>query len=676
MSPLRNHFSAAAPARRIVGWLVFAVAVGFHAGYVYDLRTQLNHGLWDYHVVQGMSFGDALTWHEMGFEIGHGWGWNQWRARRPLYGWFLGVLYTLVHDAAAYDAALACNVALTAISAALIYAAIARLFGVTVAVCAAGALVFDRQTLLCSATTLSEALGLALLAGHFWLLVVASQERRMAPLAASGVLFALSNAARTLTLFAAPLYVVVLVWNFRSAGADWRKGLGAAVAFGLPAALVTAGFMTQNYLRVGIFALSDNTAWDLYAVTAPEYGEWTPEVHAHMNQKLNLWGEKEIYDYQMQQARANIRQHPRLFLTRVARNIANTAKTLLTLGTNWLWVFWGIAWLSWPDNSASDRWRRRGYGLLPVLAAYSAMARGLLLLGALALALSGKPRREARLLAVLLLGTLVAVGMFGSRMERLFVLFQWSYVAVMLAAIGQFLAWTRGRTLVGDEPESLPSFPALNFGGGPYRLLGGVLAMFVCLVVYRNTAAMQPWVARDDLQSTLTRLAQTAILRAPHLFSAAERDVMRPSSTAPCALPEHVFGPHGEMAAICGKVAGVYYFPALSPFQVGLDSHIKPRTYAFTLLRVAHRNPAGAMNVASCVFPGDLRSLIGRQVCVLGRVNNLEITTAYAEGVAWCPWTGDSPQADVRAVRFAGDEAGHDDLLRKFVAAPPLPAAR
>lgn len=157
--------------------------MGCHAGYVYDVRTQPGHGYWDFHCVQGAPNGDAVTWHEMGYEIGQGWGWIAFRARRPLYGWFLGLLYTFIPDAAEYDVALTANVVLTALAVAGVYAAIARLFGATVGLFTAGCLAFDRHAFVCSSVTLSESLGLALLTWHFWLLVKGTQRLRLMPLA-------------------------------------------------------------------------------------------------------------------------------------------------------------------------------------------------------------------------------------------------------------------------------------------------------------------------------------------------------------------------------------------------------------------------------------------------------------------------------------------------------------
>lgn len=676
MRPIYNVRGAiAATPRRTWGWLVFWVALAYHAGYVYDLRTNTDHGIHDYHVVQSMAFGDAVTWHEMGKELSRGWGWTQWRARRPLYGWFLGGLYTLLPAAATYDVALAFNVWFTALAIALIFASMARLYGMTVALGVAGAVIFDRQTLLCSSVTLTEALGLALLAGHFWLLVVACQEQRLRPLVWSGVLFALSNATRTLTLFAAPLYVALLAWHFYVPGKNWLRGAVAAGGFGAAAGLVIASFMTQNYLRNGIFSLSDNTAGDLYAVTAPEFGSWSPQVLAHMNNDLNLWTEKEIYDYQMREARANIRKHTRLFLSRISRNLAHTSSRLLMLNTPWLWAFWGLAWLVWPDHRPQGRWIYRILGLAPAAAIYSVYGRAALLVAAVLLALAGRPRREARLLAALFLGSLLAIGMFGSRMERLFVLFQWTFVALQMGALGHYLAWTRrgvmAARLVDDHPTQVWFLPR-----SPTRAVAAAMTLLACLVIYRNTLGRERPVTREEITPTFTELAEAAIRRTPDLFTPHERIALRHSSIEPLTLGGRTIESHGDLVAIHAYVDALYYFPALAPPQVAPDAHVRARLYPFTVVRAGYRGPSGGMVTASYVFPGDLRYLSGKPVCLLGRINRNAVNdiyaqgmvwTVYSEGIAWCPWTGDSVRADVRAAQFAADEPAHRRQLEKFI---------
>lgn len=661
---------------RRLGCALFLAALGLHAGYVYDVRTNPGHGVSDFHCVRGGPYGDAAIWHEVGYELASGWGWKTWPGRRPLYGWCLGLLYTVVGIDWSYSAALALNVLLTAASVALIFAALQPIYGLLAAIAVAASVALSEQALLCSSVTLSEPLGLALLAGHVWLLVVGSRERRLGLLAASGVLLALSNAARTLTLLALPLYIVALAWNLWRAGAARRKALLAAAVLGLSTTATIVAFMTQNYVRLGIFALSDNSAWDLYAVSAPEYGQWSPEVQAKINRDLKIWQTKDLYDYQMREAKRNIRQHPRLFVTRVAGHLRNAAQTLLTLDVSWMVAFLAVAALLWRGDGQRSALRRWGGTLLmaavAVAAIYSEPARRILLAAGVLLALCGRPRPEARYVACLFLGTLLAVGMFGSSMQRLLVMFQWSYLALALGCVGQLLLWGKG------QPTETPSAAngAWRWAQIPAWALESAAVLLIigaAVVVRQNTVARRPQVPAAELQGVAVRVAEAAMSRSPDLFTSQELSAARPGAALPLELVDEVYPDrHGTLVALCGQLQPyAYYFTHRTPAQHASTTAFQPRGYDRTVWRLAARDADGLVSPADVLLPGDARPQTGRYVCVLGRIHALGASPALVEAIAWCPWTGDTVDVDVRSLHVVDGDAQHRRVLRAFVAPEP-----
>lgn len=644
---------------RLTAWAVFFIALGVHGGYIADVRLNPGHGYSDYHRAQGSPCFDAAMWHEMGLELSLGWGWHTWTGRRPVYGWFLAVLYALTGVGWSYVAALAANAVFIALAAALFFLALRRLFGDLAAVCVAGSVTFSDQAFLCSSVTLSEGLGLFLLAWHFWLLIVGAQQRRLSLLAGSGALLALSNATRTLTLLATPLYALVLAWLFLNRGATRRQAVWAGALPALTTAAVILAFMAQNYLRVGIFSLSDNTAGDLYAVTAPQYGQWTPEVLERIQREQKIWQTRDLYDYQMRLARENLRAHPGLFLSRVIGHVRGALAHLLTYDGPWLAAFLALGGLGWNGEDARVGWLGRLVIVgLAVVAVSFAPVRGVLLVAGLLWAMFGRPRPEARLLAALFLGTLVAVGLFGSSMQRLFLMFQWTCLGLQLGVLGQLLAWLQGTAYrAWREPRSLPPL-ACRSHAWTWQLAATPLLLATALVIHRNIWAQLPHIPSAALESGAAELANAALVRAPQLFTATERatlcaDAVLPLDVSVSVVPER----HGALGALCAIVEPqAYYFTARAPRPMMPDAPFQPRPYERTVLRLAYRNANGPLLPVFVLAPGDLRHLAGRSVCVLGRVHGEGAAPVFLEALACCPWSGNDAHLDVHSLRlFAGD---------------------
>lgn len=655
---------------RLWAWAIFLFALGAHAGYIVDVRLHPDNGYIDFHRAQGSPFFDAAMWHEMGLEIASGWGWHTWSGRRPVYGWFLAVLYTLVGVEWSYAAALAANVVFIALATALFFLALRRLYGDLIAACVAGSIALSDQAFMCSSVTLSEGLGLFFLAWHFWLLVAGVQQQRLTLLAYSGALLALSNATRTLTLLATPLYVLALWWLLLRQGAAGRRALWAGALFLLTTASVTLGFMLQNYLRVGIFSLSDNTAGDLYAVTAPEYGHWTPEVMNRIVAEQKIWQTRDLYKYQMRLAKQHLRERPGLFLSRFVGHVRAALAHLSTYDGPWLAAFLVLGSLLWPVEEprlgAQGRWT---VALLAAVAVCFAPVRGALLALGLVWGLAGMPRRESQLLAALFMGTLLAVGLFGSSMERLFLMFQWSSLGLQLGALGHGLAWLHGsRYRQWRQPVSLAPL-AWRPPAWVWQLALAPLALASVLVMYRNTAAVRPYVPTSQLQPAYERLVQAAVAREPNLFTAEERANAQPQAEQPPDVSAEVIAErHGRLAAVCALVEPqAYYFMPRSQRAPMSNLALQVRPYERTVLRLAVRRHQGPLLPVFALAPGDLRWLGGHLVCILGRVHAGNAAQEFVEVLGWCPWSDDGAALDVRSLRFTTDEPEHRRVLRELV---------
>lgn len=385
-------------------------------------------------------------------------------------------------------------------------------------------------------------------------------------------------------------------------------------------------------------------------------------------------GEGEIYRAEMRQVRENLCNYPRLIFSRMVTHTRKRLRYQLELDNDWFFWFWVFAWLFWPSHQPGLGLGMRAVGLLPALLIGVPFGRGTLLALALVAALFGRPKQESRLLAGLFLGTLLAVGVFGSSMQRLTVMFQWSYIALQFGLLARFLAWTRYDS--PSEPIKAPSAPLWKSRYSVPSVAGAALLAILCggLVVYRNTAARTPWITAAQMRPAMSRFAGATIRQLPELFTPGERAAAGPFLAAPLDVVQHLGGaPHGALCAVLGQVYVCHYFPANSARRIDAATWFAPRTYDFTCLRLAMRNDAGHRQSVDLVLPGDARRLWGRPVCFLARVNSQDAAPPFADAIAWCPWTGDSLEIDDRSDRCCDGEPVHRARLRALIGAVSQP---
>ncbi|MFO0948316.1 MAG: glycosyltransferase family 39 protein [Planctomycetota bacterium] len=302
---------------RRLPWFLFCLALGVRLGYWHDISLDPSNGYPLYHAVRGVPYSDAQSYDLSAAEVAAGGEVPEyWRARRPIYSYLLAALYTWTGPS--FNVAILLNIVLGAVTVVLIFQIFARIFSVAVGLPVGIWAAFDPEQISGSMVIMTEPLGFFFLCWHFWLMVRAPSPSKT-DLFVSGVLFAISNLTRTLTLFAFPFYFLgMVIQGLRRRWGIWRSGMFATVFFaGLFATLFP--FMFAQWLRYGIFTLQDTTASHFYAATSPDYKAWDASIE-QMADDMNLKDTKERYQFFMSKARKNLFKYPRTFVSKLIEN--------------------------------------------------------------------------------------------------------------------------------------------------------------------------------------------------------------------------------------------------------------------------------------------------------------------------------------------------------------------
>lgn len=316
MPSFRPVESLAIFARRLPLFLFF-LALGVRLGYWQDISLDPSNGYALYHAVRGVPYSDAQSYDLSAAELAAGGEVPEyWRARRPIYSYLLAALYTWTGPS--FNVALLLNLVLGSLTVVLIFLIFTRVFSVAVGLPVGLWAVFDPEQVSGSMVIMTEPLGFFFLCWHFWLLVRAPSPSKR-DLLASGVLFAISNLTRTLTLFAFPFYFSGIVVQ------GWRQRLGTRKSITLATLLFVGLFVTlfpfmfAQWLRYGIFTLQDTTASHLFAATSPDYEAWDASIE-QMADDRGYKDTKARYQFFMSQARENLFKYPGSFVSKVIKN--------------------------------------------------------------------------------------------------------------------------------------------------------------------------------------------------------------------------------------------------------------------------------------------------------------------------------------------------------------------
>lgn len=669
--PTDSSLAERAASRRWFWWILVAV-LGLRLGYIAEIRRHPEQGFPDICILQGTPWFDARTWHDLGEDLAAGRGIHIWEGRRPLYAWLLGAIYAV--GGVRYELALAANALCGALAVAGAFLVAEAWCGRWLALALATRMALEPVAFSCAATTLSETLGLALLVWHVWAWQRGLASGELAQLGWAGVWLGLSNVARPLTLLSAPGLVLVTVGAL---GRPWKRALWGGLYVAAGVTVTVAPFVAWNYGRNGILTLSDNTAGDLYGVAAPHWGRWEPAIERELTER-KLYQVQERYDWLMGEVRRHLREHPEVFATRVRDYFVQA----LVVARSGAWWCLPVVLLS----NLPSAWRRRRIPWLSLLlvggvvgelwltragdwAELPGPLRAALLTTLVVPAITWRDRRGL-FLGNLVLATLVAVSLFGSFMDRLFLMFEWALWLWLLGGWQRLLvAAGEGPALAGapagsETPSPLAGDRALAWGG---RVVGGLLALGLCLVFARHWLLPAPPPAwADPLACDPTPALSRLMVERPEPFLAAERAVFPPGSRLRTSA--HWFDPpaHGQLTYVYGQLDSESpYFPGPVPPE-RLPLAIASRDYPRTLLAVVFFGPNGDWGTHPLLWPGDERRQAGKYYLVLGRWNLLTASVPVIEGLVRVPWDPETQEVDTDRAEWALASEPHAQSLAEL----------
>ena len=272
-----------------------------------------------------LSDGCSYTFKAISIAEGHGIPPVQQPAVRPFYPITLACLYTWLGFS--LWAVTALNIVIGGFTAALIYLCGVR--GLN-RFCGLGAALFftiDPSQLMQTPQAGTEPLGLLFFVASVYAALHAFETRHAASFFLSGLFIGLSNLTRTLTIFALPFYLG-LVLAF--VGLQERRLKIASIYIALMVigvAIVMVPWLIRQQRMYGILSISDNIGEAFYAATSSNYKQWTPNVRrdADADGILDTIGDR--YRYFMRRAWENVKREPGFYLRNIGEATWEYANT-------------------------------------------------------------------------------------------------------------------------------------------------------------------------------------------------------------------------------------------------------------------------------------------------------------------------------------------------------------
>ncbi len=669
--------------RRGACGVVFLLALAARWGYWSEVRAHRERPVDSFHAVRGIPFSDAHGWDFASAELARGaplpWAWS---ARRPVYPALLAAVYVWTGHRIAVGVFVS---ALWGASAAALLVHLAwRSTGWASALALGCWAALDPRAVAIGTATLSEPVGLWLLVWHFDRMRSATVARP-AGLLASGALFALSNAARPLTLAAAPLYLGSLY----VAGRWSRRGRGALVAaalFAVGVAVVLAPFLAIGWHRHRLISLSDNTASALYAAASPKYGHWSGAVEQEATD-LGLSELNQRHAYFMQAARREWRAHPSVYVRNVLRSATHITQQLVDLPPRPLWL---LAHLPLALVCLSDAFRARVRPLSLRSAAVASLA--VLVCGATthgwpalvwAVALTYlvvtsviHGRAISLHLLALLVGSMAGLAALCYWEDRFSVVLAWMLIWPYFAAVCSVSRWIAGAVTI-ETPYSAGDTGSSDDDGllpATWRLaLGGLFALSLLFLAARQGVGPALAATGPVPHAALVSSCLAAIERVqPDLL--ADDEQTAPLATDLELVHRHSLAFQGQLTALVGRVTPyVYDLPA--DREVGHPwRFFSPRPYARQVFYFTGHDADGRPWYTLVVVPGEFNSFVeSRQVLLLARVHAAadKYQEVLLEAVALVPLNADTSQPEFNLAQFALDE-DHRELLHQLDACRPV----
>lgn len=645
----------------LLSLFVFLFPLGAQLGNWKAVVDDPSNGLGNINAIRGVPLWDAQVYDCGADDFSRGYGIPE-GCRRFFYPAVLATLYTWTGPH--FSVAILLNVLMSATATWLLAEATRRIAGWPAALGVAAWLALEPVNLTQSTAVMSETMGFFLLAWHIERMI-AGMPAGNRPLVWSGALLSLSNLARSLTLLAAPVELVLLFLLRWRCTRSFRSGLMAAFAFGIGIVLVVVPATLINYRRTGVMSLSDNVAMHLYAATSREYTEFNMAIE-NIPVQQGISDAKGKYDFFMKQVRENLANDPGAFYDNILRNVQRPlvdldrrdSRLYLELVSlliavqiaaaalaqpRWSTLAIAIPSLLWPLGLSWLLWRM---GIDPswsyILYATSAIAIVVSLF---------RPRDGSILLAAVAGMTILTCGIFVHFEERLSI-----YITAplfMLAAVGtSHLAAAPWRLFGRAATWATPSEEDSRSTVGKWL----IIVIGTVIVVGGLKIAYHRWIDRNPQQKIeitdvpfeqIVRAVQFVAEQRPELFTDAERARIAAQAARPDERVQEFFQflfdwhGRGALQALVGKVGRYRY-----QFPKG-DGHWTEPSFA----RRGYDRDVAALELwgggpapyfARVVFPGDaLQVNQGRVGLVLGRINDggpENPNHRFFEAIAWIPF--------------------------------------
>jgi hypothetical protein len=643
-----------------------------------DIQIHTNHGFPSFYSTFGSPTSDALGWIRFGHSVSIGAGTEHyWGARRPLYGYILGSLFSWVPTTEEVLVAQLLNIALSSATVGLVYLAGARVIGRTAATAAALWICFDYNSLMNATFTSSETTGAFFTAWHLAILARA-REGRWQDLVGSGAAFAAANLSRTLSLFALPTHCLLLVVLRWRASGSWRRAIRDVLLFGTAASALILGAMARNQIYYGVFTISDNTASILYAATSPQYGQWSNTVEEEANRE-GIFQIKDRYRYYMQKVRTNLAEHSSLYFQRVVEKTQLVMKAVLhspfslylaTLVGGTILVQ-GLLSIHQAHQSGMS-WLRCSLGLWPMVIAWTGLIFTKRQLEptdwiypvAMIPVLRSLIRNDVALMhANLWFFSILGVSGFGEFGERFHLLFDFILAGLLFGGIA--ILMTLGTRVVLGRGARLPE--GVAEGGTLHGLLGaGVVAIlalgFLGIPSERIPdpiiLPLTPDVVRSAVDATLERMDEPTRQQLRIRFQ--NQGEPGPQSKV------------GDLLIVSGRLIPplVHAPPNASP-MCSFES-MKSRSYARQIATLVGMRPNHVGRQGDIIFADQIpREWIDQPVVIVAIEHGYDGANFafFAEGLAIIPWKIEGESLDPSRMYFS-TQAEHLRLATSLVTSP------
>jgi hypothetical protein len=682
--------------RRSLAILVFLFVLGSRLGNWQAVTDDPANGRPLYYAVRGVPYSDAMAYELAAAEVSEGrdvmeW----WRTRRQLWPYFLACFYTWTGPN--FDVARAVDVGCSVATVMLLYLAVERLMGWPVAVASAIAMALDPNLQGMSLTLLSETFGLFLLAWHFERLVTSATTSWLG-LVVSGIMLALSNVARSLTLFVVPFDMLALVLFSRRRGLSWLAGFQSALAFALGVAVVVGPYTYMQYIRTGIASMSDNMAMHLYCATSTRFPVWTHDVEL-VPIEAGINDTKGKYDFFMKGAKEQFAKDPAVFFRNVSASMVPPWKDVLAVSS---WPFWPAVVLiaisllvihslfSGAPGRPSSFVGVTVWGLVLAMTLWGLHERvpnGLFIFLMVSAVVRSLWVRDDESLWVTLLGGIVIItsGVFVYWAEDRLSIFLQPF-AVILAVAGVRAIYRLGPAIVSvvagrSLPCDLPAESSIRPGWRPFIVTLFALFIFVSgtRLVWARMVSPQPEkvvpAGRVSCES-FEEIIRFAVRERPHLFLAPEIELAK-QPTSPDADLTVLTSPAGQDWRKDGRLVVAYghvdrhcyHFPKGIRSANG-NRFFSYREYERSVFSFrGHYGCRGGYWNELAIFPGpEPRDHVGESYIVIGR-DSYQPNNRYQEYVTelimMLPYDADTGAFNLSRAIFA-DNPAHQAILQRL----------